>query len=239
MNQSPENTPINQFEEEGRRAAEAAKKLKRRVVLGIILAVVFVAVAIPLLTLLDKAKDDSGATAVKPSKPSSVIFYTPDYDRTVNIRTDPSYLALNRAVRLKRGQYTVTITEDDVSNLSPAVGVLYELIESIINGDAETYNALFSDRYYAEDGVEPEDPFTMQRVYDIVIEELREQTVKDTIDGQYTEYIYSVEYKINRNDGTYRVDIGHDASRAQYFVLTDRDGEVKIDRLVYLIATPN
>ena len=235
MNQPPENPSVNQFEEEGRKAAEAAKKLKKRVVLGIILAVIFVAVAIPLLTLLDKTKDDGNATNVKPSKPSSVIFETPDYDRTVNIRTDPSYLALNRAVRLKRGQHTTVITEDDLAMLSPAVGVLYELIESIINGDAETYNALFSDRYYTEDGAEPEDPFTMQRVYDIVIEELREQAATDTTDGKYTEYIYSVEYKINRNDGTYRVDIGHDASRAQYFVLTDRSGDVKIDRLVYLV----
>ena len=235
MNQAPENPPVNQFEEEGRRAVAAAKKLKRRVVLGIVLAVVFVAVSIPLLTLLDKAEDDGGATNVKPSKPSSVIFYTPDYDRTVDIRTDSSYLALNRAVRLKRGQHTTVITEDDLATLSPAVGVLYEMIEAVISGDADTYNALFSDRYYTEEGGEPEDPFTMQRIYDIVIEEIREQSVTSAADGKYTEYIYSVEYKINRNDGTYRVDIGHDASRPQYFMLTDREGDVEIDRLMYLV----
>ena len=240
MDQSTENTPVNQFEEDGRRAAEAARKLKKRIIIGIVLAVVFAAVAIPLISLLDKSGDDGDSTSVqKPPKNPSVIFATPDYDRRIDIRTDPSYLALNRTVRLRRGQYTTVITEDDLSSLSPAVGVLYALVESIIDGDAEAYNALFSDRYYAQEGAEPEDPFTMQRVYDIVIEELREQSVTDATDGQYAEYIYSVEYKINRNDGTYRVDIGHDASRAQYFVLTDRDGEVKIDRLVYLTATAN
>ena len=237
MNQAPENnTPANQFEEDRRRAAEASRKLKRRIVIGLALAVVFAAVAIPLISFLNKSSDDSGNASVqKPPKNPTVIFATPDYDREVDIRSDPSYLKLNRAVRLKRGQYTVVITENDLQSLSPAVGVLYKLIEAIIDGDAEDYNALFSDRYYAQDGADPEDPFTMQRVYDIVIEEIREQSVTDATDGQYVEYIYSVEYKINRNDGTYRVDIGHDAAKPQYFMLTDRGGDVKIDRLVYLV----
>ena len=237
MNETPENLPSgNTFEEAGRAAAEAARKLKRRIIIGIVLLVAFLAAAIPLISLLDKAEaEPDSMSAQKPAKPSSVIFYTPDYDRKVDIRKDPSYLELNRAVRLKREQYTVVITENDLNSQSPAVGVLWDLINAVINGDAYAYNALFSERYYAEEGVEPEDPFTMQRVYDVVIEEIREQTVSDSVDGKYNEYVYALEYKINRNDGTYRTDIGHDASRTQYFLLTDREGEVKIDRLLYLV----
>ena len=227
---------VDQFEKERFVAIEASRKLKRRLLIGALITVVLLVGAVSLLSLFDEKTDEKtgGVSAQKPSKPSSVIFATPDYDRTVDIRTDPSYLELNRTVRLKRGQYTVVITEDDLVSHSPAVGVLYELVETIIDGNADAHNALFSDLYFTENDGEPEKPFTMQRIYDIVITEIREQTV--TNDGEeYTEYIYSLEYKINRNDGTYRVDIGHDASRPQYFMLTNRSGEVKIDRLVYVI----
>ncbi len=211
-------------------------KMKRKVATAVIIMVIFVAVAIPLIALLDSAvKKQAEAPAGIPSRPSSVIWAEPDYDRKINIRTDPSYLALNRNISLKQGNRTFTIVASDLKNQTPAVGVLYNLVNTLIDGDADAYNALFSERYFEENGGDTEDPFTMQRVYDILIEEIREATtVTDGDHGTYTEYIYSLEYKINRNDGTYRVDIGHDSSRTQYFMLTDREGDVKIDRLMYM-----
>ncbi len=230
-----QDTSANQFETEGQAAAEASRKLKRRIITAIIIMAVFAVVAIPLISIIDNIGSDKTDTApYKPGKPSSVIFYEPDYDRLIDIRKDPAYLELDRYIRLKRGAYTVILDTDKLGGYSPAVTVLCQLLDSVIDGDAETYNSLFSERYFKEPGAEAELPFTMQRVYAITIEEIRERTVDSETDGKYTEYIYALEYKINRNDGTYRVDIGHDSSRTQYFMLTDRSGEVMIDRLMYM-----
>ncbi len=227
----------NRFEEEGRRAEEAGRRLKRRILIVMVAMVVFAVVAIPLMTLLDRAlgeKEDPEQPYTPPQRPTGVLWATPDYDRLIDIRKDPDYLALDRDVRLSHGEVTKTLEPSKMSSYSPAVKVLYDLVQALIDGDADAYNALFSERYAMDVGMpDLEAPFTMQRVYNIVITEVEERTVSTAADGKYTEYLYKLEYMINRNDGTYRVDIGHDASRPQYFMLTDREGEVLIDALRY------
>ncbi len=212
---------------------DPSRKLKRGIIITLAGMAVFSVVAIVLITLmnglLEKGKDN---TTSEPPKSAGVIFYEPDYE--IDILKDPEYLELDRYISLKRGSYTVALDPEKLAGYSPAVSVLCQLVDALIRGDAETYNSLFSDRYYQDSANEPEDPFTMQRIYDIEIEEIREQNMSTEEDGSYTEYIYQLTYKINRNDGSYRADIGHDSSRPQYFQLTDREGEVKIDRLVYM-----
>ncbi len=252
MNQDPNNTPntsitsdeaagqtapVNQFEEAGSIAAEASRKLKRKIIIALVAMVAFAAIAIPLISLLDGNNAD-GDDPYKPSKPGSVIFYTPDYDRLVDIRKDPDYLNLDRDIYLVRGEVKKAIPEDRISSQSPAVQVLYQLVQALIDGDADAYNALFSERYAADPDMLPlEAPFTMQRIYDIVITEVEERSMSSAEDGKYTEYLYKLEYKISRNDGTYRVDIGHDTSGSQYFQLSDREGTVLIDALRYIEGT--
>ncbi len=228
MNQAP--TP-NNFQEEARHAREATKRLKRRMLIVIACMVAFVAIAIPLINVLEQVTNEKENPPAQTVRPGSVIFYTPDYD--ANILKDPEYLELDRDFRLKDGNITTTLDPKRIHSYSPGIGVIYELVNAVINGDADAYNALFSDAYFDEN--DPEPPFTMQRVYDIVIVKIREQTVVSETAGKYSEYIYELEYKINRNDGTYRTDIGHDASRSQYFCITDKEGEVKIDRLMYML----
>ncbi len=233
VNPELQDAPVDRLAEEHAQAATNARKLKRKILIGILVIIVFAAVSIPLISLIDNTGNIAdSAIGQAPSRPTSVIWATPDYDRTINIREDPDYLKLKRMVFLKQDNREFGITESDLDEQTPAVRVLFELVNTLIDGDADTYNALFSERYYTKNGGEAEDPFTMQRVYDIHIEEIRVRLADN--ETPYTEYIYALEYKINRNDGTYRVDIGHDASRTQYFVLTDREGDVKIDRLVYM-----
>ncbi len=212
----------------------ASRKLKRTMLIVIAGMVVFAVVAIILINWIDeKEQGGDSETSYRPGKPAGVIFYEPDYDRTVNILEDPEYLELDRYISLTRGSYTVTLDTDDLSSYSPAVTVLCNLLDAIIRGDADTYNSLFSEVYYATPGNQPENPFTMQRVYHMEIEEISEQEVTSDEGVTYTEYKYMLSYEINRNDGTYRVDIGHDVSRPQYFILSDREGEIKIDGIVY------
>ncbi len=224
---------FEQLAEENRRNAEATRKLKRKIIIAIIVMVVFAAIAIPVISVLDGAGEDENKAPYKPPNASGVDWYPPDYDRKVNILKDPDYLELDRHIDLKRGAYTITLDTDKLTGYSPAVVVLCDMIDTIIRGDAEAYNRLFSERYFKE-GNEPEAPFTMQRIYDIQFDEIREKIMTDENGQEYNEYIYRVTYKINRNDGTFRLDIGHDVSIPQYFLLSDRSGEVMIDRLMYL-----
>ncbi len=233
-NEPPESEPApNRYEEEGRAAAEASRKLKRKILIGIVAMVAFAVIAIPLISLLDGGEKEDDQPYVPP-KPGTVIFCTPDYDRLIDIRKDPAYLELDRDVYLVRDGNKKALSPSKLSAYSPAVQVLYDLVQALIDGDADAYNALFSERYAADPKMpDLEAPFTMQRIYNIQITEVEERTVSTAEDGKYTEYLYQLEYMINLNDGTYRVDIGHDASRPQYFVLTDREGEVLIDALRY------
>jgi hypothetical protein len=49
-------------------------------------------------------------------------------------------------------------------------------------------------------------------------------------EGQsYNREIYVVEYMIRQNNGTFRTDVGSDAIRKQLVVVTDREGEMRID----------
>ncbi len=226
-----EGSTLNQFAEDGLRAAEASRKLKRKIVVGIVSMLFFAVIALPLIALLDGSADKDPEPYI-PSKPGTVIFYEPDYDRLIDIRKDPDYLELDRNIYLQRNEVKILLEPSRLSAY-PAVEVLARLVQSLVDGDADAYNELFSERYIADPDMQKlEEPFTMQRVYNILITEIE---IKDAEDGKYTEYYYKLEYMINRNDGTYRVDIGHDSSRPQYFMLTDReDGKLLIDRLVYL-----
>ncbi len=229
MNQEP-----NRFEEESRQAQEATKKLKRRMLIAIGIMVAFVIVAIPLISFLENVSigDDKPAETVKPSRPLQNP-YPPDYD--TDILKDPAYLALDRDFHLKESTITTVLDVKNLKKYNPAVILLYDMVNAIIRGDADTYNSFFAESYF--EGVdphgkpnEPEKPFTMQRIYDIYIVKVQVSD-KVTEDGQkYTEYLYGLEYKINRNDATFRNDIGHDSSRIQYFRITDRESEqVKIE----------
>ncbi len=231
MNQNPES---NRFEEESRQAQAATKKLKKRMLIVLVIMVAFAAVAIPLIGVLEDLASgkDAEETQSPVNRPTSIIFAEPDYD--ANILEDEDYLALDRDIRLTTGNVTTTLDEKKIAGTEAGVQVLCQLIDAVIAGDAETYNSLFSERYYEKNA--PEDPFTMQRLYDIKIIKLRALNVTSETEGTYSEYIYQLEYKINRNDGTYRTDVGHDSIRTQSFCLTDREerGVVKIDTLVYI-----
>ena len=220
----------NNFEEQSRAARESTRKLKRNMIIVLVCMAVFAVVAIPLINLLDNLQ--SGGTSEETQKlpPSSIIFATPDYE--YDIMEDEDYLQLNRRIYHfdERSGLTEELTDKNIAGYGPAAGVLREAINAIIAGDADAYNALFSENYYANH--EPEAPFTMQRLYDIKLTKVNETMVSGET-GKYTQYEYEVEYKIRLNDGTYRTDIGHDESKKQYFILSDSvTDDVLIDQIL-------
>lgn len=153
------------------------------------------------------------------------IFHEVDFD--TDILSDPEYLALDRSVSLKLGNQTVTI-DDGYRSENGTIEFMLEYLNCIIAGDYNSYKNFFSKLYFETENV-PE-IFTMQRVYEITVEYISETAVTES-NKNYTEYRLSLDYKINRNNGTLRNDMGSDCIRTQYFLITDREGSLMIDTI--------
>lgn len=219
------------FEEQSRHAREATARLKKRMIIVLIGLVVFAVVAIPLIGVLEKALGEGNEAVTAAPPPSSVIFATPDYD--YDIMKDADYLAKDRRIYYydERSGEMQVLDDKNFNNFGPATVVLKTMIECIIAGDAEGYNALFSENYFANHT--PEDAFTMQQLYDIKLTKVAQSEITPERGKSYTQYEFEVEYKIRWNNGTFRTDIGHDESKKQYFVLSDStSSEVLIDQIL-------
>ena len=121
---------------------------------------------------------------------------------------------------------TVGISQKDIDSnpegYSADLKFMVKYIYTIIDGDHETYNSFFSSKYYDEGG-KSKAPFTMQRLKNVKLTKGSETTE----DG-YVIYHYELEYAIDKNNGTFRDDIG-DGSRKQVIVVTNREGKMLID----------
>lgn len=206
-----------------------ADRLKRTILIVFAGMLLFAVIAIPVLRQLEGISGNRGEEETKRKQPT-IIFVTPDYD--YDIMKDEEYLNLNRYVMYADNDTGLNIMLDDknIGNYGPAVAVLNEMLRCIIMGDNEGYNELFSTAYYADN--EPEPPFTMQQLYDIQLTKMEVNQMQPDKGKAYTQYVFTVEYKIHKNNGTFRTDIGLDESRRQYFVLSDSTGkEVLIDQI--------
>lgn len=152
--------------------------------------------------------------------PNRFALYDPD---SPSIFEDDSYLELDRALHVRNGGEEYTVTETD-SSASAAELFMIGYFDALAHGDTEKYNAMFSDAYYETHDKQPD--FSEQRVYDIHI------SLLGSVDGD-SKVSYMVDYKIKKNNGTFRRDIYSDSSRPLIFDLV-RDGEsYKIDNMRY------
>lgn len=230
MNQNNDRRGGSAFEEEAAAAAARSRRMKRTILIIFACMVIFVPVALLLTRLIDNSSVGKPEEETKRKQPT-IIFCTPDYE--YDILKDEEYLNLNRYVMYADNGTGLSVMLDDrsVKNYGPAVLVLTEMLDCIIKGDAEGYNALFSDNYY--DNYEPAPLFTMQQVYDILLTKMETKHIQPEKGREYVQYEFTVEYKIHKNNGTFRTDIGLDESRKQYFILSDKEGKnVKIDRVL-------
>ena len=138
-------------------------------------------------------------------------------------------MELDRTISIRDGAVTVGVLPEEYAQYGDAVVFLAQFIQTIIDGDHEAYNACFSDAYletHAKQNI-----FTPQKLYNILLCEIeREEVTQNGI--SHTVYTYSVEYMIRRNNGTFRRDIGSDAVRPQYLIISDQKGEMKIDNIL-------
>ena len=174
-----------------------------------------------LITYLESHKSNYSSDYMDRIK--SLSFYPADYDE--DIFTDEEYMAQNRYISYTKGMNTFTITDDDYDAYDPTVGFFADYFNTVINGDYENYNSYFSEEYFKNQS--NKERFTPQKLYDIEIK--NKSTTINEEDGS-TSYIYYVDYKIMKNNGTFRNDMESDSIRTLvYQLIMSDDGEILIN----------
>lgn len=213
-------------------AAEKSKKLKKNIlfIFGGMIAFILLFYILSSVFDFDALLNKISGNTYNPTK-QTIVFATPDYNE--DIYKDSGYMSLDRNIYIYDVDtgMTESLEEEDFENYSDGVRFLSEFVRFIIDGDAESYNECFTDECFFNDSVEYKEAFTMQKLYEIKITRLSENEVTDSPNGNYTKYEYILEYMIRHNNGTFRTDIGSDASKKQYITLTDRTGKLLIEAI--------
>ena len=202
-----------------------SKRKKLIIAIAVLTALAALSYVLTLYPDLFTKKDDSPKSMYS-DKLVSYSFYKSDYD--LDVTTVPEYMELDRAIHYKVGNVSTLLTDNDIDGSDASVKFFRTYFDTLRRGDWEEYNTYFTDEYYKSN-----DPYTIfapQMIYGIEIE-LVSLTPKE--DGT-TVYDYNVDYMIFRNDGTFRNDMGSDASKKLYYELIEYpDGSVKIDLISY------
>ncbi len=205
------------------------KKMKKKLVISIIAIVLGIILVLYLINLILPMIYNS----MQPEETELIAdysFYEPDYEE--NIFDDENYMSLINAGIIEYddgSSMRTSITQEDAYSYGQGVGLISDMLHTVINGDNEKYNSYFSEKYFKNN--EPKGAFTMQKIYDAQIKYFSSKTVEEN-GKTYNRYVYELTYLIYENDGTYRKDIG-DWKRPQYVVLTDREGKLLIDGFLY------
>ena len=205
-------------------SAETLKEKQRKnIKLVFLILVGIAAVSILALMLLNWLLPEKEEPA-----PPKIYFY-PRTDE--NIFENSDYLALNRSVYYCDDPtgYGVTtqITEADRHTFDPEVQFAETYLILLTLGDRSTLRSLCTENYLKEQEI-PD--FSQQMIYDSYI---YYHSTQGQEDGSRL-VTYRLEYKIYQNNGSYRQDVGSDASKPEYLVLwvSPSGDDVKIENIL-------
>ena len=134
------------------------------------------------------------------------------------------YLELDRTVYRndKTSGIRVSVSPDEYDMYGEQFELVCLVLESVIAGDAQQYNAYMGDKSLKKSS------FTQQQIYDIEISPYSTKTYTDKNNLEYLECVFEVRYKIHENNGTYRNTVDSDRTRPVYFVINDSTGELLV-----------
>ncbi len=198
------------------------KKKKTLIVVLVILAVIAVLSALALTLDPEALVKKWFADPEEGERPSEIRFYPVDVKE--NIFTNPEYAELDRRLHYTDtlSGTTVSVEEEELSSYDAAVVFFYYYFDSIIRGDVRGFLT-----YYASDYAEAENlptDFTMQMLYQI--------SVTPLITEKGDQLTFLVDYRIHRNNGTFRSDIGSDAGRQMVYTLCEEGESLKIRKVI-------
>ena len=157
-----------------------------------------------------------------------ISLWDPDWETDIFERGD--WLDKTRFVTYVEGGMEITIVDDDHAAYGEPVAMFADYFDALMHGDAEAVCAFFAEEYF--ESHKRWEKITMQKLYDMRVEYLKNADVVEN-GVTKTKWYYKVTYKIMENDGTFRDDLISDATKAQYYVLTDDGWEMKITDISY------
>ncbi len=182
-------------------------RIKKRILVILAAALLLLAVLILSLYLTrDKGEENPfGELHFDSPYSGNILEYAPylEQDRSISYCADPNGYG-----------ETLSITEENRGELLREVLYLCDLIDILIRGDHNAYNACLGVAYREEKGMQA--PFSQQMIYETLITYYREEKAEDGVSRYVT---FKLEYKLFRNDGSYRTDIEKRESRPQYVTL--------------------
>ena len=221
----------NITEKQGAEVPVKSIRQKKKTVLIVWISVILVLCAASLLLLKKPELFDKEAGDIKVTGSNGFydFFYEADFSLALeDYESYPEYLELDRYLYYKNGSETVGVIDKNRDSFGDEVLFFEDYFKTIINGDNEAYNKMFTESYLATYGEKA--AFTPQMVYGMQVEEVFENE-----SGGVLTFGFDVDYKIFQNNGTFRDDIYSDASRKMYIEITDASGEFKIYVLKYYV----
>ncbi len=219
MSIQPKQNRVEELSEnsEYRQMKEQSARIKKKIKMILLAAVFLLAVLLLILYLTKDKETGEGFGDLQFDSPytGEILSYESylEMDRSICYCADPSGYG-----------ETLSITEENRAEFSREVLYLCDLVEILIRGDHEAYNACLGTAYKEERGTQP--PFSQQMIYETRITYHTEEKAEDGVSRFVT---YKLEYKLLRNDGSYRTDVERNESRPQYFtLLVTPDGQICI-----------
>lgn len=168
-------------------------------------------------------------TVLEKPKAQSGVFFDADFNADISKDEDYQkellYITYTDSDVLK-----TTITEGNFEEYDKNLVFFNEYFTCLCEGDFERYDTFFTKSYFDEnEHTDLELGFTKQRIYDIFIT----KTSSGYEENGNTYRTYEVKYKIMKNDGTFRNDIGSDEQRPQYITLVTSENGTFIRRITY------
>ena len=211
-------------------AASKRKKQKRNIIIIFASMLAFLALCLALPNII--SMDELLGNKKLPNKNETSgtkrpIVFNPPKEPGFDIFEYEEYLGLDRNIYICNPGSGVTesVQPSKVNNYDEGFRVVYSMINAIIKGDVETYNALMGKDENKKDN------FTQQQLYNIKI--TKSSVSSDDEDGKvYNKYAFYVEYMIHENNGSFRDDFGSDEIKRQYIVVTDKTGAFLVDEIM-------
>ncbi|MBO7310708.1 MAG: hypothetical protein J6U86_04875 [Clostridia bacterium] len=197
----------------------AKKRAKKNLLIAIAIICALIVLLLIASIIIDSIQEKNDITEI------DYDFYPADYNE--DIFNDQEYTQLINGGFIEYTDSTTNLTiginRETAKEHGDTVEFIVEMIYDIIYGDHISYNKNFSDAYYKSNS--PLNTFTMQKIYDVKITYISEES-----ESNYTKYLYCLEYKIYENNGTFRRDIG-EGSKKQYVTISNANGELLIDSI--------
>lgn len=204
-----------------------AKKAITRTAAVIFLALI-VLLAVYSATGIIKWKLEMESFLQKPT-PQTGVFSEIDFDADISLDEDYQKELLYITYTANE-MLSTTITDENFEELDKNLVFFNEYFECLKAGDFERYDTFFTKSYFEEnEHTDLSFGFTKQRIYDIYI--TRTSSGYEEDGNVYR--TYEVKYKIMKNDGTFRNDIGSDEQRPQYITLVTNENGTFIRRITY------